>query len=176
MINVYITNLGKYNEGDLIGKWLELPATDEEIENVIKEIGIDGVLYEEYFFTDWEVIDGIEISEYSSLKKLNEIATTLKNLNKFGMEICQCLMKNENCTLDEAMEKKDNRIIINLEKNTKLDECSNLAYSYINEIYGDVSDLSRETLERYFDFKSFGRDLSCDYFIDDNLNIAISNN
>ena len=63
MINVYITNLGKYNEGDLIGKWLELPATDEEIENVIKEIGIDGVLYEEYFFTDWEVIDGIEISE-----------------------------------------------------------------------------------------------------------------
>ena len=55
MINVYITNLGKYNEGYLIGKWLKLPATDEEIKNVLKEIGIDGVLYEEYFFTDWEV-------------------------------------------------------------------------------------------------------------------------
>ncbi|AWK51070.1 antirestriction protein ArdA [Clostridium beijerinckii] len=176
MINVYITNLGKYNEGDLIGKWLELPATDEEIENVLKEIGIDGVLYEEYFFTDWEVIDGIEIKEYSSLKELNEIAGTLENLNEVDLEICQCLMKNENCTLDEAMEKKDNRIIINLEKNTMIDECSNLAYSYINEIYGDVSDLSRETLERYFDFKSFGRDLSYDYFIDYNLNIAISNN
>lgn len=176
MINVYITNLGKYNEGYLIGKWLELPATDEEIENVLKEIGIDGVLYEEYFFTDWEVIDGIPISEYSSLKELNEIAETLENLNEVELKICQGLMKNENCTLDEAMEKKDNRIIINLEKNTILDECSNLAYSYINEIYGDVSDLSREILERYFDFKSFGRDLSYDYFIDDNLNIAISNN
>lgn len=176
MINVYITNLGKYNEGYLIGKWLELPTTDEEIKNVLKEIGIDGVLYEEYFFTDWEVIDGIEISEYSSLKELNEIAATLENLNEVDLGICQCLMKNENCTLDEAIEKKDNRIIINLEKNITLDECSNLAYSYINEIYGDVSDLSRETLERYFDFKSFGRDLSYDYFIDDNLNIAISNN
>lgn len=176
MINVYITNLGKYNEGHLIGKWLELPVTDEGIENVLKEIGIDGVLYEEYFFTDWEVIDGIEISEYSSLKELNEIAETLENLNEVELKICQCLMKNENCTLDEAMEKKDNRIVINLEKNTIIDECSNLAYSYINEIYGDVSDLSRETLERYFDFKSFGRDLSYDYFIDDNLNIAISNN
>jgi antirestriction protein len=176
MINVYITNLGKYNEGDLIGKWLELPATDEEIENVLKEIGIDGVLYEEYFFTDWEAIDGIKISEYSSLKELNEIAGTLEKLNEVDLEICQCLMKNENCTLDEAIEKKDNRIIINLEKNTELDECSNLAYSYINEIYGDVSDLSRETLEKYFNFKSFGRDLSYDYFIDDNLNIAISNN
>ena len=120
MINVYITNLGKYNEGDLIGKWLELPATDEEIENVLKEIGIDGVLYEEYFFTDWEAIDGIEISEYSSLKELNEIAATLENLNEVDLGICQCLMKNENCTLDEAMEKKDNRIIINLEKNINL--------------------------------------------------------
>ena len=176
MINVYITNLGKYNEGYLIGKWLELPATDEEIENVIKEIGIDGVLYEEYFFTDWEVIDGIEISEYSSLKKLNEIATTLKNLNKFGMEICQCLMKNENCTLDEAIEKKEERIIINLEEDTTIDEYSNLAYSYINEIYGGVNKLDKETLAKYFDFKSFGHELSFDYIIEDKLNIAISNN
>lgn len=39
MINVYITNLGKYNEGCLVGKWLKLPATDEEIEEVLKEIG-----------------------------------------------------------------------------------------------------------------------------------------
>ena len=50
MINVYITNLGKYNEGHLIGKWLELPASNEEIEKVLKEIGIDGEEYEEYFF------------------------------------------------------------------------------------------------------------------------------
>ena len=74
MINLYITNLGKYNEGHLIGKWLELPASNEEIEKVLKEIGIDGVIYEEYFFTDWESIEGIEINEYSSLKELNEIA------------------------------------------------------------------------------------------------------
>ena len=42
MINVYITNLGKYNEGYLIGKWLKLPATDEEVEKVLKEIGLAG--------------------------------------------------------------------------------------------------------------------------------------
>lgn len=26
MLKIYVTNLGKYNEGFLIGKWLELPA------------------------------------------------------------------------------------------------------------------------------------------------------
>lgn len=175
MISVYITNLGKYNEGYLIGKWLKLPATDEEIKNVLKEIGIDGAFYEEYFFTDWECIEGIEINEYSSLDELNEIAETLENLSEDEIKICECLMKNEGCSLDEAIEKKDDRIIINLDDKS-LDRYSNLAYSYINEIYGDVNVLDKETLARYFDFESFGRDLSFDYFIDDNLNIAISNN
>ena len=57
-----------------------------------------------------------------------------------------------------------------------MDQYSNLAYSYINEIYGDVNKLSKETLARYFDFESFGHELSFDYFIEDKLNIAISNN
>ncbi len=175
MINVYITNLGKYNEGHLIGKWFELPATDEEIEEVFKEIGIDGVLYEEYFFTDWECIEGIEINEYSYLKELNKIAETLESLSEEEIKICECLMKNEGCSLDEAIEKKEERIILNLD-DTSIDSSSNLAYSYINEIYGDVNGLDKETLARYFDFESFGRDLSFDYFIDNNLNIAISNN
>ena len=83
-------------------------------------------------------------------------------------------MKNEGCSLDEAIEKKEERIILNLD-DTSIYLSSNLAYAYINEIYGDVNRLDKETLARYFDFESFGRDLSFDYFIDNKLNIAISN-
>lgn len=176
MINVYITNLGKYSEGYLIGKWLKLPAANEEIEEVLKEIGIDGVLYEEYFFTDWECIDGIEINEYSSLEELNKTAETLEGLTDDEIKICECLMKNEGCSLEEALNKKDQRIILNLDDNTSLDSYSNLAYAYIDNIYGDVNGLDKETLARYFDFESFGRDLGFDFFIDDNSKIAISNN
>ena len=32
MIKVYLANLGKYNEGELVGEWLELPCTEEEME------------------------------------------------------------------------------------------------------------------------------------------------
>ncbi|MEE7988226.1 antirestriction protein ArdA, partial [Clostridioides difficile] len=31
MLNIYITNLGKYNEGELIGEWAELPVNEEEL-------------------------------------------------------------------------------------------------------------------------------------------------
>lgn len=176
MINVYITNLGKYNEGCLIGKWLRLPAADEEIEEVLKEIGIDGVLYEEYFFTDWECIEGIEINEYSSLEELNKIAETLEGLTEEDIKICECLMKNEGCSLEEALNKKDQRIILNLDDDTSLDSYSSLAYAYIDNFYGYVNGLDKETLARYFDFESFGRDLGFNFFIDDNSKIAISNN
>lgn len=53
MLKIYLTNLGKYNEGYLVGKWVELPATDEELEEAKKEIGINQQ-YEEWFITDYE--------------------------------------------------------------------------------------------------------------------------
>ncbi|NFO86654.1 antirestriction protein ArdA [Clostridium botulinum] len=28
-VNIFVTNLGKYNEGELVGKWLSLPFTDD---------------------------------------------------------------------------------------------------------------------------------------------------
>lgn len=31
MLKIYLTNLGKYAEGYLIGEWVELPITDDEL-------------------------------------------------------------------------------------------------------------------------------------------------
>ena len=54
MFNVFITNLGKYNEGELIGKWLSLPCDDIVAE--LEEIGVVAdSLYEEYFITDYQI-------------------------------------------------------------------------------------------------------------------------
>lgn len=53
MMNIYLTNLGKYNEGQLIGEWVELPVSNEELQKVFERIGINEE-YEEYFITDYE--------------------------------------------------------------------------------------------------------------------------
>lgn len=87
VINVAITNLGKYNEGQLLFRWIALPATDETISQALTEIEIDGVRYEEYFISDYE--SPFPIGEYESLSKLNEIAALLEAvkipvLSRFG--------------------------------------------------------------------------------------------
>lgn len=53
MLNIYIANLGKYNEGELVGKWVKLPCYN--LKEVLKQIGvIEGTTYEEYAIHDYE--------------------------------------------------------------------------------------------------------------------------
>ena len=47
MLKVWIGNLGKYNEGELVGKWIDLPMDKEEIKKAFDDIGINE-RYEEY--------------------------------------------------------------------------------------------------------------------------------
>ena len=61
----FITNLGKYNEGELVGEWVKFPTTAEEMKKVFERIGIGqkddfGNPYEEWFITDYDCyVDGI---------------------------------------------------------------------------------------------------------------------
>lgn len=79
LLNVFITNLGKYNEGELVGEWLELPCSEEELQASLKRIGINKE-YEEYFITDYESDCGIKIGEYENIENLNSQMLELDNL------------------------------------------------------------------------------------------------
>ena len=48
LFEAYVTNLGKYNEGELVGETLKFPATTEEVQSLLKRIGVDGVRYQEF--------------------------------------------------------------------------------------------------------------------------------
>ena len=54
VFEAYITNLGKYSEGQLVGETLKFPATTEEVQSLLKNIGVDGVRYEEFFITAFD--------------------------------------------------------------------------------------------------------------------------
>lgn len=60
VFRAYVTNLGMYNEGDLVGEWVHFPITHdkgidlkEAIDEVLCRIRVDGKVYEEYFITDY---------------------------------------------------------------------------------------------------------------------------
>ena len=95
----YITNLGKYAEGQLVGETLKFPATTEEVQSLLKNIGVDGVRYEEFFITafDGDVMGLYDyLTEYENLDELNHLAHLISELDSDEIE-----------TLEAALNKGD---------------------------------------------------------------------
>ena len=165
-LEAVVTNLGKYNEGELVSEWVEFPVSDDEIEDILKRIGIDGEEYEEYFITDYEAdFDAADIlGEYVTLETLNEIAEALENTydEQSTLAVIEALDPRDARELLECIESADNYEVITYEA-AGGDDDSDLAWYYIDTISDGVESLGRDVLERYFDYKGFGRDLSFDY-------------
>ena len=169
-MKIYLTNLGKYNEGQLVGEWVELPVSQEELKEVFERIGIDGKEYEEYFITDYEC-DFYQIGEYENLDTLNEIAERIEELDEEESKVVKALMSELGYTLDEAIEKVNNgdyRIY------SDCDDMTDIAYQvveeceYLNNVPNNVA--------RYFDYEEFGRDLGIEgtyIFLDNNDAIEV---
>ena len=150
MIRIYLTNLGKYNEGELVGKWVDLPTTNG-FEEHLEEIGINEE-YEEYFITDYETdINGLTINEYSNIEELDELAETLENLEDYEREIIEAFL-SEGYDLEDALERKDDCIIY-----YDCNDMEDVAREYIEET-GLLHDVP-ELLQNYFDFEAYGRDM-----------------
>ena len=158
-IKGFITNLGKYVEGELIGKWIEFPIYDDELQEVLKEIGCnyydeDGnehkTGYEEYFFTSWKTDFDNNFKEHENIEKINEFAEKLEEWDE-DIFIAAC----EYWNVSEILETDPNNWILLSDVNTDYD----LGYYYAIEC-GCIKFGNNEVFERYFDFESYGRDIS----------------
>ena len=159
MIEAFVTNLGRYNEGRLDGEYLKLPAIAEEVQALLKRIHVDGIRYEEVFITDYKTdISALHgnIGEFESIDELSYLASLLYDMDKDGIEKFEAAIgfgEHTNSLQD----------LINLAQN--LD-----GYEYYPDI-GNEEDLGRfyieemctlevpEHLEPYIDYEAYGRDM-----------------
>ena len=158
----FVTNLGKYNEGELVGEWVKFPITNEEMQEVFKRIGIGG-RYEEWFITDYECHDpGIYdlLGEYESLSELNYLAGQIMELNE-SEEFWQAV-------LDLGEYTGSVKDLINLTENmdcfdylSGVTSDSDLGYYWIEES-GCYDTKAMGALSSYIDYESFGRDIRFD--------------
>lgn len=89
MIKIWVGNLRKYNEGNLIGEWFTLPA---DINEIMETIGVkDGTECEEHFIADYEKPSFVEIGEGTSIDKLNQIAEALEGLSELQLKVLEAL-------------------------------------------------------------------------------------
>ena len=161
----FITNLGKYNEGELVGEWVKFPTTAEELKEVFKRIGIGqkddfGQPYEEWFITDYDCyVDGLysKLGEYENLDELNYLASKLDEMSDSEYAQFQAGMEmGDHCgSLQE---------IINLTENLDcyevypdIHDYDDLGRYYIEEL--DVMQVP-EHLQNYIDYEAYGRDVA----------------
>ena len=158
VFEAYITNLGKYAEGQLVGETLKFPATTEEVQSLLKNIGVDGVRYEEFFITafDGDVMGLYDyLTEYENLDELNHLAHLISELDSDEIE-----------TLEAALNKGDHTSsvedIINLVHNLDCYELhpgvtddETLGRIYVEDM--ELLDVPDNVLP-YFDFEAYGRD------------------
>ena len=163
----FITNLGKYNEGELVGEWVKFPTTAEEMKEVFKRIGIGqrddfGQPYEEWFITDYDCyVDGLydKLGEYENLDELNYLASKLDEMSESEYAQFQAGMEmGDHCgSLQE---------IINLTENLDcyeiypdIEDYDDLGRYYIEEL--EVMQIP-EHLQNYIDYEAYGRDVAMD--------------
>ena len=152
-------NQGKYNEDRLVGAPLKFPTTTEAVQDLLKQIGIDGIRYEEIFIASY---DGPmpqlhkHLGEYESIDELNHLACLLSELSQDELAVFEAVMDSGEYTGSV----KD---LINLSQN--LD-----SYSFYSDVHTE-EDLGRMYLQEleavpvpehlidYIDYEAYGRDV-----------------
>lgn len=80
IIKVFVSNLAKYNDGELTGQWTTLPVDDVN-KDILDKLELGGNSHDGYnhdwFISDYEA--PFKINEYDDLYNLNELAEALES-------------------------------------------------------------------------------------------------
>ena len=133
LFEAYVTNAGKYADyGVDAGEILKFPTTTEEVQSLLKRIGVDGVRYQEIFIVsfDGDVLGLYDyLNEYENLDELNHLAHLLSELDQGELE-----------TLEAVLNKGDHT-------------------SSVADIINLVHNLDCYDIINYLDFEAYGRDM-----------------
>ena len=161
----FITNLGKYNEGSLVGEWVKFPTTAEELQKVFERIGIGskddfGQPYEEWFITDYDCyVDGLydKLGEYENLDELNYLASKLDEMSQGEYEQFQVAMEigDHSGSLQEIINLTENLDCYDIYPDIR--DHDDLGRYYIEEL--DAMQVP-EHLRNYIDYEAYGRDVA----------------
>lgn len=141
---MYIANLGKYNEGELVGAWFTPPIDFDEVK---ERIGLN----DEYAIHDYEL--PFEIEEYTDFEEINRLCSLVEELEGEGFgDVIDDLLKGSGYSLEELVENKYDIVYY-----PDCDSMADVAYHLVNET--GMLDGIPDDITRYFDYEAYGRDL-----------------
>jgi antirestriction protein len=163
MLDIFLTDLQSYNEGDLVGTWLTLPCKEYELNLALNTILCEGEVisgsedHEEYFITDWDwnELHLFEIDEYEDIYTLNSSLQQLETLPSYQLKAISFLL-SESITLDieDAINRSEDVII------HEAQSLEDVAYHLIQECY-NIHELS-PLIANHIDYEGIARELEYD--------------
>lgn len=146
---IYLTNLKAYNEGLLVGVYLYLPFSEEELQVAYKVIYVGnefvnkyGESYEEYFITDYDL--PFDIGEYEFPQTITEKYSELSDYLEYPREVVKAIAENLGSEIH----------IIELDNDILGSDEEKLGYALVNIDYFEIPD----NLINYIDYEAIGRD------------------
>ena len=146
-MRVYVANLGKYNEGELVGDWFEPPIDYDEM---AERIGLNE-FYEEYAIHDYEL--PFEIDEYTPIEEVNRLCEMVEDLPEYIQDNLKEL-QGYFSSLEELCDRQDDIVFY-----PGCEDMGDLARQLAEE--GALGEIPGH-LESYIDYDAYGRDLSMD--------------
>ena len=165
VFEAYIVNLGKYNEGQTEGRWVQFPCTKEALHEALKKIGI-GAEYEESFISEYDSdrffgLDHV-LGKYENIENLNYLAKRLQEFSETETEKFNVIMDNEIAMPEGAGAVDCINLTYNLNNYSWYPEVRkeyDLGYHYVhNRNSFDIEGMGE--FSAYFDYEAYGRDIS----------------
>lgn len=165
-----LTNLGKYNEGDLDYVWVSFPCDKDDFQDSLKKIGIgedrgDGSVYEEWFFSDWDTdysgldLDGL--GEYMSLDEVNEYAEALEGIVDDGNEEEFRAAMEYSGDFHDALNLVETGSVMKISDESMPNRMDEAIGAYYMDSMGFNA---MSNIEEYFDYEAYGRDIRIEYY------------
>lgn len=172
--SVFPQNLAYYNEGEIVGGWIDLPQSPEAIDKFLKEVVKVDDEHEEYEIADCEHVPfPYESFQWGSLEKLNSLAIVYNTLDEERKEAIAANLEfqgEEYYSIDELINMclQANEISYyryhfeGIEYNQKSSAEIKMGYTMAEE-NGLYQELDKLRVLDFFDFEKYGNSFSYDY-------------
>ncbi|WP_100469667.1 antirestriction protein ArdA [Mycobacteroides abscessus] len=168
---IYVADLAAYNAGYLHGSWIALADVEFDPEQVhaaiqqileLSPVRQLGEIPEEWAIHDYEGFGPIKIEEYASIEKVCELAETLDALESNGEGVAFGIFLDKVESLD-SFDSLDDAVEAFRDSYRGEQSLEQYAGDYVSDcILPEIDKSIRQTIETYFDYKSFALDMRYD--------------
>lgn len=157
-ISIFLTNLRAYDEGDVIGEWVRLPCSAEDMQQVFERNYITNE--SGWFISDYELKDSLSnmksgISMYTDVDEINYVAAVLDELPDDDYKKFECIVSSGIKSFSSVID------YVTLARNL---DCYDVLPAKDEEEIGRclmkdkrLPDINGIPLSEYIDYKAIGR-------------------